>query len=364
MESCRSSYEAKSEEHKSPNGSPVGRLGHRLSRESLGAHNVSLGCGPSLEIPSLGRFASTTITEGLLASVTESGLLCFEEEVGSNLCFLSSIAHASTLTFSLRCLRAAIEMQGGTGEEGEGGTGRQEGCINLRQCKQPWGGCRLYGVDSHTITYVTAGCHMHLCVANVVVCRMLSSAQSHCVQSSALQWLLGLLLQIEDVVTATKAAQALVEKAHREIELSGIRPVLRLASLDTKIPLSLLRLPSDPSIPPQVPANEADLEALTIDPDGLLNLGRPPVVKRALRRVSWNSQQLAQVMSGVGMHKPSLMGDHSTEAVAGSPEKDRDPLSPDTQPLHADSSSSGTTSRRSLSRIISPFALKPAPSQS
>ena len=54
-------------------------------------------------------------------------------------------------------------------------------------------------------------------------------------------------MQIEEVVNATRAAQALVEEAHREIELSGIQPVMQLASLDAKIPLSMLRLPSDPS---------------------------------------------------------------------------------------------------------------------
>ena len=48
-------------------------------------------------------------------------------------------------------------------------------------------------------------------------------------------------------MNATRAAQALVEEAHREIEMSGIRPVMQLASLDAKIPLSMLRLPSDPS---------------------------------------------------------------------------------------------------------------------
>lgn len=156
-----------------------------------------------------------------------------------------------------------------------------------------------------------------------------------------------------------------MEKAHREIELSGIRPVLRLASLDATIPLSMLRLPSDPSVNPQLPpANDADMEALTLDTDGVLNLGKPPVAKRAQRRVSWNSQQLAQVMSDVAEQKQTLLCEHSTEAVAGSPEKDRDPLSPDTHLSHPDSSSSGTTSRRSMSRMVSPFALKPGPSQS
>lgn len=124
MESCRSSCEAKSEEHKTPEGSQVGRLGHRLSRESLGAHNVSLGCRPSLENPFLAKHASTTITEGLLASVTESEPLCPEQEVGSTLCVLSSIVHAwATLTFSVGGLRGLIEVQGvrGRGQAGRRG---------------------------------------------------------------------------------------------------------------------------------------------------------------------------------------------------------------------------------------------------
>ena len=183
-----------------------------------------------------------------------------------------------------------------------------------------------------------------------------------------------LLLQIEDAVTATIAAQALVEEAHREIELSGIRPVLRLASLDAKIPLSMLRLPSDPSNPPEIPAGDADLQALTVDAHGLLNLRRPRTAMQAHRKVSWNSQQLAQVMSGVVQQKPGLLSAESTEAVAGSPEKDKDPLSSpekDTDPLSLDgqpaadveSCSSATTTGRQSSRMVSPFAM-PASSSS
>ena len=48
-----------------------------------------------------------------------------------------------------------------------------------------------------------------------------------------------LALQIEEVVNASRAAQALVEEAHREIELSGIRPNMQLASLYAKLPLSI-----------------------------------------------------------------------------------------------------------------------------
>lgn len=68
MESRRSSCE----EQRSVDGSQAGRVSHRLSRESSGANPLPLSCRQSLEAPSLGRRASTTITEGLLASVTES----------------------------------------------------------------------------------------------------------------------------------------------------------------------------------------------------------------------------------------------------------------------------------------------------
>lgn len=171
------------------------------------------------------------------------------------------------------------------------------------------------------------------------------------------------LIQREDVLSATRAAQALVEEAHREIEMSGIRPVYRLASLDTKIPLSLLRLPSDPSNPPPLPHDDADLQALTLNTQGLLNLGRAPPGRHGRQKVSWPSQQLAQVMSNAAHQKQALMSSLSTEAVAGSPEKDRDRLSLDLQGADAVSSSSGTTSRRSVARMVSPFALTPASSQ-
>lgn len=170
------------------------------------------------------------------------------------------------------------------------------------------------------------------------------------------------LVQIENVVTATRAAQALVEEAHREIEMSGIRPVLRLASLDAKIPLSLLRLPSDPSNSSPVLDSNADFRAMTIDAYGLLHLDRGSRGMQKQRKVSWPSQQLAQVMSDVADMKPAVMASHSTEAVAGSPDKDRDcNLSVDMQLPEADSSRD--SSRRSSCRMISPFALKPASSQ-
>jgi len=204
------------------------------------------------------------------------------------------------------------------------------------------------------------------------------------------------------VVTATKAAQALVEEAHREIELSGIQPVLRLASLDAKIPLSMLRLPSDPAITtPREPIGfcPSGLDAS----NGQTCLTSPPISSKARRRVSWNSQQLAQVMSEVAHHKghsldiaasgrgrvggnvtPIDMADvalrrahmalaMSTEAVAGSPNRDldlSDQYSMGTQPSLGTSiqshSSSGVpqNSRRSVDRMVSPFALTPAPSRS
>ena len=56
----------------SVDGSQAGRGGHRLSRESSGANPLPLSGRHSLEVPSIGRKASTTITEGLLPSVTES----------------------------------------------------------------------------------------------------------------------------------------------------------------------------------------------------------------------------------------------------------------------------------------------------
>ena len=169
-------------------------------------------------------------------------------------------------------------------------------------------------------------------------------------------------MQMDNVVTATRAAQALVEEAHREIELSGIRPVLRLASLDAKIPLSSLCLPSDPSNPSLVPDSNADLTAMTIDAYDLLNLDRASHGMPARRKVSWPSQQLAQVVSDVAELKPALLASHSTEAVAGSPDKDRDCLFFDMQ--LPDTESSRGSSRRSSMRMVSPFALKPGSSQS
>ncbi len=210
------------------------------------------------------------------------------------------------------------------------------------------------------------------------------------------------------MVTATKAAQALVEEAHREIELSGIHPVLRLASLDAKIPLSMLRLPSDPaSTTPEEPtgACPSGLDAS----NGQMRMTSPPISSKARRRVSWNSQQLAQVLSEVGQHQddsldiamsgrgrvggrvggnvtPVDMADvtlrrahmalaMSTEAVAGSPTRDLDlsnqctmstqqSLGQSTESHSSIGMPQSNSRRRSIDRMVSPFALTPAPSGS
>ncbi len=145
-------------------------------------------------------------------------------------------------------------------------------------------------------------------------------------------------MQIEEVVTATKAAQALVEEAHREIELSGIQPVLRLASLDAKIPLSMLQLPSDLTHPAPMQSHTADCGPLSLNSD-------------------------------VAQQKDSLAVSASIEAVAGSPVRDLDTagMSPDAT---ARSDSTGgvqpgsVPSQRSADRMVSPFALASAPSRS
>ncbi len=197
-----------------------------------------------------------------------------------------------------------------------------------------------------------------------------------------------------------------MEEAHREIELSGIQPVLRLAFLDTKIPLSMLHLPSDPaSTTPKEPIGccPSGLDAS----NGQTCLTSPPISSKSRRRVLWNSQQLGQVMSDVAQHKgdsldiavsgkggggvggnvtPIDMADvalrrahmalaMSTEAVAGSPNRDldlSDQYSLGTQPSlgqTTDSNSStgmlrSSSRRRSIDRMVSPFALTPAPSRS
>ncbi len=205
------------------------------------------------------------------------------------------------------------------------------------------------------------------------------------------------------MVTATKAAQALVEEAHREIELSGIQPVLRLAFLDTKIPLSMLHLPSDPaSTTPKEPIGccPSGLDAS----NGQTCLTSPPISSKSRRRVLWNSQQLGQVMSDVAQHKgdsldiavsdrgrgggcvtPVDMADvalqrahmamaMSTEAVAGSPTRDLDlpdqctmttqlSLGQSTE-SHSSSGMPLNSRKRSIDRMVSPFALAPAPSRS
>ena len=197
-----------------------------------------------------------------------------------------------------------------------------------------------------------------------------------------------------------------MEEAHRAIELSGIQPVLRLASLDAKIPLSMLRLPSDP-------ASTTPNEPIGFCPSSLnasneqMHMTSPPVSCKARRRVSWNSQQLAQVMTEVTQHRgdsldiamsgkggggvggnvtPIDMADvalrrahmalaMSTEAVAGSPNRDldlSDQYSLGTQPSLGQTTESNSSTgmlrsssrRRSIDRMVSPFALTSAPSRS
>ena len=78
LESQESSGEG---QRASVDGSQAGRV-HRLSRESSGAHPLPLSCRESLDNPSLCLKASTTITDGLLPSVTESDTpLLPEQEV-------------------------------------------------------------------------------------------------------------------------------------------------------------------------------------------------------------------------------------------------------------------------------------------
>lgn len=207
-----------------------------------------------------------------------------------------------------------------------------------------------------------------------------------------------LVSQIDEVVKATKAAQVLVEEAHREIMISGIRPVLRLASLDAKIPLSMLRLPSDPASP--APIGPSPFSAAPSRPN--MAPGSPSIMRKAQRRVSWNSQQLAQVMSEQKMSSletilsnPTEQGlsrqglsmadvaqqrarkarNASVEAMAGSPIRDLDVAEdqsvlsqPSLGPSFGSESSSGqllsSNTRRSIDRRVSPFALYSAPSQS
>ena len=70
------------EEPRSGDDSQAGRGCHRLSRESSSGNPLPLSCRQSLDAPSIGQKASTTITEGLLPSVTESEApLLHEQEV-------------------------------------------------------------------------------------------------------------------------------------------------------------------------------------------------------------------------------------------------------------------------------------------
>ena len=134
----------------------------------------------------------------------------------------------------------------------------------------------------------------------------------------------------------------------------------------------------------------------TLNADGLTDQSGPPVVARAYRRVSWKAQQLAEVIEDVTRQEESyglptcndnvgniglqsktpFAGTLSTEAVAGSPFRELDVsayLTSEKQRRGSDridlesSNSSGmltdSPSRRSVDRMISPFALTPAPSR-
>ena len=74
--------------------------------------------------------------------------------------------------------------------------------------------------------------------------------QNDCKSPALIMMVLPCLLQrCSDCPSPALQIEEVEEEAHREIELSGIRPVMQLASLDAKIPLSMLRLPSDPASP-------------------------------------------------------------------------------------------------------------------
>ena len=132
--------------------------------------------------------------------------------------------------------------------------------------------------------------------------------------------------------------------------------------------------------------------SLNAGQDGLPVLASIPIASRASRRVSWKAAQLAEVISDVtkqeevyglpisseaeGQPKTPFAGTMSTEAVAGSPFRELDVsahLNPDKQRRASDridlesSNSSGMQTDsppRSVDRMISPFALTPAPSRS
>lgn len=164
------------------------------------------------------------------------------------------------------------------------------------------------------------------------------------------------VLQFDDILHATKAAQALVEQAHKEIELSGIQPVLSLAALDAQIPLSMLRLPSDPSSVSPLPSPQR--QGSTGDPQnslhalqGLTGCLRSPntAARKELRTVSWKSQQLEQAIQDV------------CAAEQGTSRKSEGASRPPSGSLSKESSSSlnkppARPLRRTGSRIISPFA--------
>lgn len=158
-------------------------------------------------------------------------------------------------------------------------------------------------------------------------------------------------MQLDDILNATKAAQVLVERAHKEIEQSNIQPVLSLAALDAEIPLSMLRLPSDPaSVSPELspqrqgsPADGSSSPASQALPGCLRSANT--AARKGLRTVSWKSQQLEQVMQ---------------EVCAEEERKEQMPAPPDQAASGSlNAMPAASLQRDASSRTISPFATAP-----
>lgn len=183
-------------------------------------------------------------------------------------------------------------------------------------------------------------------------------------------------MQFDDILNATKAAQELVEKAHKEIELSGIQPVISLAALDAVTPLSMLCLPSDPSSVPALPSPHH--QESSEDPQSssqnqqLTGCLRSPsaAARKGLCTVSYKSQQLEQVMLEVCAEESSRGGSGSlSEPLSGSLSKplsgslDKGSSGSMTKPPSGAMSNgpSGSLPRSASHRTISPFAAAPLP---